>query len=553
MTTLKLRYYQLEAVEAFYNHLKNRDDNPCIVIPTGGGKSAVVSQICKDFVAYGGKVLVLSHVKELLEQLHEHLAMQLPSNKIGLYSAGLGSRDTSQDVLICGIQSVYKRAHELNKPDIILIDEAHLIPEDGDGMYQTFYKAMEEINPDVRIGGLTATPYRMKTGHICQENTILNKVCYEIGIKELIKKGYLCNIISKNAVAKVDDSELHILGGEFKFDEMEALYSVEETIDKSVGEILEYTKDRNKVLIFGSGLDHCRKLSERIEGSKCVFGETQNRDVIIDEFKNGDLKYLINNAVLTTGFDARNIDCVAMVRSTMSPGLYSQIVGRGLRTHESKENCLLLDFGNNIQRHGPIDDIYIPERRIGRGGQAPVKECQNCHSMVHLSVRKCPDCGEEFPVNEKPKHSSTASSKSALSEEAVIEEHEVENTFYEVNEKEKDGKISRTMRVDYEIGWRLFKREWVCFEHQGYARAKAEGWWALHAKDPKSKIPSDVEEAVKRCENGEVKKVVKIETLKEGAKGFERIRRCWFAEDIKDDFIDFKSSEEDEDDDTMPF
>jgi len=330
------------------------------------------------------------------------------------------------------------------------------------------------------------------------------------------------------------------------------LYSVEETIDKSVEEILEYSKCRNKVLIFGSGLDHCRKLSERIEGSKCVFGETQNRDVIIDEFKNGELKYLINNSVLTTGFDARNIDCVAMVRSTMSPGLYSQIVGRGLRTHESKENCLLLDFGNNIQRHGPIDDIYIPERSIGRGkGQAPVKECENCHSMVHLSVRKCPDCGNEFPISEKPKHSYTASGQSVLSDEPIIDGGNVDNTYYEINEKEKDGKISRTMRVDYEIAWRLFKREWVCFEHQGYARSKAEAWWIQHAKDPKSKIPSTVEEAVERCENGEVKKVVKIETVKNNPKDFERVRHIWFEEDQPDDFFDYESEEEDED--SMPF
>ena len=551
---MKLRYYQQEAKQAVYDHLRNRDDNPCVVIPTGGGKTPLISSISNDVYEAEGKILIVSHVKELLEQLYYDLKSLMPLSDIGLYSAGLNKRDTSNQILVGGIQSIYKRPNELNKPDIVIIDECHLIPEDGEGMYQTLFKGLKEINPDVRFVGLTATPYRMKTGEICKPENILNHVCYECGVKELIKKGYLCKIISKNAVAKVDDSDLHLLAGEFNLGEMSKLYSVEGAVDSMVKEVMEYTEERNKVLIFGAGVEHCKMIQERIPGSKTIFGETDpdERANTIEEFKNGELKFLINNDVLTTGFNARNVDCVVLARSTMSPGLYSQMVGRGLRTHDSKENCLLLDYGNNITRHGPIDRIYIPETRKGKKGTAPVKECDNCHSMVHLSVRKCPDCGEDFPVNENARHGGSASEANALSTQQNT--YKINHVWYDIHEKKKkDGSISQTLRVDYEWGYRCFTKEWVCFEHSGFARDKAEHWWRTHAVDPNSPIPSTIEEAQKRCEQGEVKKVLVIHTEKPEDSNFERIKFCEFEEPDKDDFLEYDSGEEDYDDEDIPF
>jgi superfamily II DNA or RNA helicase len=157
---MKLRPYQTEAVQAVYDHLQSRDDNPCVVIPTGGGKTLILAQICSDAVLqWGGRVLILAHVKELLQQNADKLRRLAPDVNFGIYSAGLKSRRTKEPVIIAGIQSVYERACELGAFDLILIDESHLLPESGEGMYRTFMKEAKIVNPNVRLIGFTATPY----------------------------------------------------------------------------------------------------------------------------------------------------------------------------------------------------------------------------------------------------------------------------------------------------------------------------------------------------------------------------------------------------------
>ena len=166
---MQLRPYQTRAVQAVYEHLQSRDDNPCVVLPTGSGKSLVIAKICSDAVLrWGGRVLILAHVKELLQQNADKLHRLAPDVKFGVYSAGLNSRNTQEPVIIAGIQSVYERACELGAFDLILIDESHLLPESGEGMYRTFIKEAKIVNPDVRLIGFTATPYRLSSGILCK-------------------------------------------------------------------------------------------------------------------------------------------------------------------------------------------------------------------------------------------------------------------------------------------------------------------------------------------------------------------------------------------------
>ncbi|HPM22964.1 MAG TPA: DEAD/DEAH box helicase family protein, partial [Phycisphaerae bacterium] len=184
---MQLRPYQLEAVEAVYRHLRERDDHPCVVIPTAGGKTPVIATICRDAVQrWGGKVLILAHVKELLEQAAEKLRAVAPDLPFGIYSAGLNRRDLGYAVTVAGIQSVYQRAADVGAVDLVIVDESHLIPPDGEGMYRQFLAEMQQTNPLVRVIGFTATPFRMKTGTICAPENILNAVCYEIGVRTLI-------------------------------------------------------------------------------------------------------------------------------------------------------------------------------------------------------------------------------------------------------------------------------------------------------------------------------------------------------------------------------
>ena len=187
-----LRLYQQEAIDAVYRHLRERDDNPCVVIPTGGGKTPVMATICCDAVSkWGGRVLILAHVKELLEQTAGTLSRIAPDLDVGVYSAGLKRRDTDHPVIVAGIQSVCQRACELDRFDLILVDECHLLPSDGEGMYRTFLANARIVNPRVRLIGLTATPYRLKTGMLCGPDNLLNDICYEVGIEELITQEYL--------------------------------------------------------------------------------------------------------------------------------------------------------------------------------------------------------------------------------------------------------------------------------------------------------------------------------------------------------------------------
>ena len=526
---MQLRAYQQEAVESVYRHLREHDDNPVVVCPTGAGKSLILAQIASDAVSrWQGRVLILAHVRELLEQNAEKLQALAPELSVGIYSAGLKSRDTEHPVIVAGIQSVYKRACELDRFDLIIVDEVHLIPPDGDGMYRQFLAEARKSNPHLRVIGLTATPFRMTTGSICGAENILNSICYEIGVRELIVQGYLSPLISKASREKFDTSDLHIRGGEFVADEVEELMDQEERVRLASQEILDYTRDRKACLIFASGVQHGKHVAQSLRslGAKVetVFGDTLSfeRDQILKNFRTGQLPYLVNVGVLTTGFDAPNIDCVALLRPTMSPGLYSQMVGRGLRLAPGKQNCLVLDFGGNVLRHGPIDALRIDEiKKSQEGGEAPAKECPACHALVATGYSTCPQCGFVFPTPERRMHNAKAGTESILSGQVSVKEHLVQETRYAVHVK-RDGprEAPRSMRVDYRIGWQRDQSEWICFEHTGFARAKAESWWRERSDAP---VPETAEEAVRLAEQGALAKTRAITVRSVSGEKYDRV------------------------------
>lgn len=525
---MNLRPYQIEAVNAVYEHLRSRDDNPCVVLPTASGKTHVISTICRDSVLnWNGRVLILAHVKELLEQAAEKLEAICPEIHVGIYSAGLNRRDTLAPVIIAGIQSVYKHADELGKFDLIIVDESHMLPPDGEGRYQSFLKEMKEINPSVRLIGFTATPYRMKSGMICNEASLLNHICYEIGVKELIAQGYLCPLVSKAGRREADTSKLHIRAGEFIASETEELMNDENLVLSACAEIISYTKGRQSCLIFASGIKHGEHIANILRKEynvdvECVFGETSSlfREQYIEGFKNGKLKYLVNVGVLTMGFDAPNIDCVVLLRPTMSAGLFYQMTGRGFRLYPCKKECLVLDFGGNIMRHGPVDSIKIKEPGKG-GGEAPAKKCPDCYSVIHAAYQKCPDCGYEFPLPEKSKIDSKASNSGIISGQVTYTDYDVKLVDYSIHYKRnaEPGSPS-TMRVEYCVGFNQYISEWVCPEHTGYARAKFEAWWRKRSYAP---VPRSTEEAVLSARQGVLAPPLKIVVKSIAGEKFDRV------------------------------
>ena len=537
--TLRLRRYQIEAVEAVYQHLASREDNPCVVLPTGAGKSLVAAQIVKDSVErWQGRVLILAHVRELLEQTAEKIMLMAPEIPFGIYSAGLGSRDATAPVVVAGIQSAYRNIKELGRFDLVLVDEAHRVPPDGEGTYRTLLQGLRRVNPSLRLVGLTATPYRTTAGLICTPENLLNHVCYEISVKELIVQGYLSRLTSKTTrLAKVDTSALHVRAGEFVQDEVDHLMNQSDRVALAVCEIGEKTQDRKGVLVFASGIEHARNIARGIgefdARIACIFGKTPSdeRAATIRAFKRGEIKYLVNVGVLTEGFDAPGVDCVAILRPTMSPGLFYQMTGRGFRLAPGKENgCLILDFGGNILRHGPVDVIRPP----GRKGQGNTwyKECPQCQSVIAVGYGACPDCGYVFDIDqgngERRPHGGQASDEAVLSGEVSEQIHTVLGVSYYVHEKHNAKPEDRpTMRVEYEVEDSILPiREWVCFEHSGYAGDKASRWWRLRTDKP---APWTVEDAVQRAPVC-LKKPTSITVRRVSGDKFPRVVRWEFVE-----------------------
>lgn len=540
------RPYQSEAVEAVYEHLRTKDNNPCVVLPTGTGKSLVLAQIAKDAVEkWNGRVLILAHVKELLEQNADKIRKLCPELKIGIYSAGLRSRDTTEQVIVAGIQSVYNKACELDAFDLVIVDEAHLISSEGDGMYRTFLSDMKVINPHVRVIGLTATPFRLKGGLICKPENILNEICYEAGLKEMIQQGYLSPLISRAGRAEANLANLHIRGGEFISDEVAAAMDNEALVTSACREIVELTRDRKSVLIFTASVDHCKHVAEKIQafsGKECaiVTGDTSpaERAEIIARFKGEfipadlfgtpkpPLKFLANVNVLTTGFDAPNTDCVVMLRPTNSPGLLIQCAGRGTRLspETGKSSCLFLDYGGNILRHGPLDMIKVKEPGSGKGGDAPAKKCPQCLALIHAGYTACPECGYVFPPKENnDKMTQTASSAGVISGQVDYTDYEVLDVYYCVHEKRgADPDAPKTMRVDYQVGFNEFKSEWVCPEHTGYARGKFEKWWHERAALG-CPMPRSAREAVSLANEGLLAAPESITVKTIAGERFERV------------------------------
>ena len=548
-----LRYYQQESVNAVYAHLQQKPDtNPCAVLPTGAGKSIVIAKIVSDAATlWNGRILILAHVKELLEQNAAKIAALCPDLKIGMYSAGLNRRDTENQVLVAGIQSVYNKAADLGAFDLILIDEAHLIPPDGDGMYQTLLNEEKKLNPNVRLIGFTATPYRLRGGLICKPENLLNEICYEIGVRELIMRGYLSKLRSKNGKTKADLSDLHIRAGEFIADEIAAKMDNEQLVFAACNEIVKLTADRKKVLIFASSVAHAEHIKQRIEaasGKECglVIGSTSQaeRAEILDRFRDKPvpadlfghvkpgLKYLVNVGVLTTGFDAPAVDTVALLRPTASAGLYYQMVGRGFRLspETGKTDCMILDYGGNIMRHGPVDMIRVEETSgSGKKQPPPMRECPQCQAVFPAGRTSCPDCGYVMPREEgKLHHGTRAASDGILSDQSSETEFDVQRVFYTKHFKHGAPEKPPTMRVEYAIGFNDYISDWICPEHSGYARKKSEKWWRERAG---FELPETVDECLIYAEAGKLKRPVRITVKKTPGSEWPTITKYEFAPD----------------------
>lgn len=538
------RPYQLEAVQSIWSYFRERTGNPLVAMPTGTGKSVVIARFLQGvFQQYPRqRVIKLTHVKELIRQNYEKLMMLWPFAPCGIYSAGLNEKNASCPITFAGIQSVWKKWHIFGHIDLVLIDEAHLLSPNDQTMYRSFLAGLKSVNPWLKVIGFTATPWRLGHGHLTDPSidskgneipSLFTDVCFDITgldpFNRLIAEGYLVPLIPKRTKLELSTDGLHIRGGEFIEHEMQQRFDKAEITEAALKEAINfaYNENRKHWLIFASGIDHADHIGEMLEqmGVSCgvVHSKREGRDQTIADFKAGRITAIVNNNVLTTGFDSPHIDLIICLRATASSVLWVQMLGRGTRPDyadgfnlddiggrlgaiaaSEKQNCLVLDYARNTSKLGPINDPLVPRRKGVGGGDPPVKICDRCETYNHVSVRFCVVCGAEFTFEIKFK-ADAATDDLIKGELPITKVFDVDHIS--VDEHRKFGKPP-SVKITYYYGYKYIS-EWVSPEHDAWAGRKAVKWWNERAGTP---LPTSTKEMIERIKEAKMPTQIRVWT-----------------------------------------
>lgn len=335
---MALRPYQLNAVKAVHKEWNSGNKNTLVVMPTGTGKTIVFSQIVKDQVAKGEKVLILAHREELLKQAADKLKAS-SGMESALEKAANTSIGSGLDVVVGSVQTLRQksRLEKFSKDyfGTIIIDEAHHSAADS-------YKNILEYFNQAKVLGVTATPDRADMKSL---SDVFDSLAFEYKLPEAINDGYLCKIRTKTIPLKVDISKVHTLAGDFNPNELgQALDLYLEAIADS---IVKECKGR-KTVIFTPLVRISQRLNELLKDRGVntveVNGSSKDREEILKDFESGKYDAMTNAMLLTEGWDCPSVDCIICLRPTKSRSLYAQIVGRGTRLCKGKDNLLILDY-----------------------------------------------------------------------------------------------------------------------------------------------------------------------------------------------------------------
>ena len=289
---MKLRDYQQRSIDELYAWFNaGHEGNPCMVLPTGSGKSHIIAALCKDALQQWPetKVLMLTHVKELISQNAEKMREHWQNAPLGIYSSSLKKKQLGEPITFAGIQSVRDKAHQLGHIDLVIIDECHLVSLKNEGGYRNLLSDLSVINPRLRVIGLTATPYRLNHGLITDKPALFDDMLMPVTIEYLISKGFLCTLKSKMTKTKLDTSEVHKRGGEFIESELQAAVDTDDKNKDVVSEVIRLAGDRKAWLFFCAGIDHAKHVKDMLISkgitAECVTGKTPHaqRDRIIAE------------------------------------------------------------------------------------------------------------------------------------------------------------------------------------------------------------------------------------------------------------------------------
>jgi DNA repair protein RadD len=403
---IELREYQSRALSMLYDWLEKNTGHPCVVLPTGSGKSIVIAELCRRAITEWPEthIVMLTRSVELINQNAEKLRSIWPGAPMGIYSASAGKKQLGEPITIGGPLSIVRVTKRIGHCDLLLVDEAHDISHKDEGSYRKIINELMAINPSMRVIGFTASPFRLGHGMITDKPAIFDALIEPVSIEELIFKGYLATLRSKQTSFKLDTSSVHKRGGDFIESELQAAVDTSDNNEAMIDEVIKRSDGRKSWMFFATGVEHAQHLRDillsRGISAVSVIGDMakKDREQSIADFKSGKITAITQVGCLNVGFDHPAIDLLVMARPTMSPGLYLQQAGRGMRPNAGKADCLVLDFAGVVEMHGPITNVQPPKKSAGDGeGEAPVKVCDACGELVHISAMTCPACGAAFP------------------------------------------------------------------------------------------------------------------------------------------------------------
>lgn len=493
---MQLRPYQQRVLDDLWEWFhRHPDGNPIVNAAVGAGKSILIASLAqramKEFP--GTRILVVVHQKELLEQNLQKLQAVWPEAPVGIHSAAVGRKDMGHDILYATIGSIYKKAHLLGRVDLILADECHLINPKESGMWRRLIGDIKQYCPQVRVIGWTGTPFR-GDGVWLTAGDLFHGVAAKVTIKELVAAGFLTPLVLADTKLHMSAEGVSVVNGDYKINELDAKVNRKDLIDRAVDEAIRLASDRKRWLVYCVTIKHAANTLEALRArgidADMVSAETPKafREEVIGRFRRGELRALVNVAVLTTGFDVPEVDCIILMRNTKSPVLYVQIAGRGMRISPGKDNCLWLDFTDTTMNQGPVDAIKGRNPTRKRETMAPVKLCEECGTINHIKALVCIDCGAPFDVRESDPHHAYTNDAAIMSRNMRFD---VTNVTYAKHNKE--GRPP-SLRVEYWSGLRIIAKEWVALESESsYGRNRAAQWWLDRSQ---TNPPLSVDEAL---------------------------------------------------------
>ena len=486
-----LRPYQQRSIDALYQWWVNRPGHPICTLPTGAGKSVVIAELCRllfdTWPEEHPRTVVLVPSKELAEQNAAKLRAMLPTHlSVGYYSASLGRKAPSADVIVATIGSVYKDSHLLGNIKCVVIDECHLVSPNGAdaGRYRQFLRDLGKLC-QFRVVGYTATPFRGDGVWLTDgEDPLFSGMACNIPVQELLDAGHLSPLVRPMDAIKtqIDTSGIKTTSGDYNLHDLAE--RVDHYLEPIAAEAVTLAAERKKWIAFCPSVENAKQLAVILHDghgivARVVTGDTSktDREHLIAEFRAGRIRCLITVLALATGFDVPDVDCILWLRPTKSPVLYVQGAGRGLRIAEGKTDCLWLDFSDTTERLGPVDTIKgrKKSKRKNEDNEAPYKICDQCgERVVPASAPVCPCCGFEVPPKEQEVRSASNAAIMSAQVAPKLNTYPVSRVDYSVHSKPGS---PDSMRVNYYSGLRRVASEWVCPWHGGFAGEKARRWF----------------------------------------------------------------------------